>query len=164
VTLAGAITPGGHFTWAEAVITEQRGLVVRNAETLAANPTAQAAIVTLCETLLEPIRAHFGRPVMVHSLWRCPDLNAVIGGAATSQHVAGERGAACDFHVAGIPLVEVFDWIRLDSGLLYSQCILEGRIPSWIHIATVGPAWTGKRRQNLRWDGISYSAVSGPRL
>ena len=158
--LTGPITPGGHFSWQEAVRTEHRTLLVRNAESLAASPSAQAAIRVLCETLLEPLRAHFGRPVSVHSLFRCADLNAAIGGSATSQHIAGERGAACDFHVVGVPLQDVFDWIRKDSGLMYSQCILEGRIPSWIHLASVGPAWKGATRQNLRWDGVSYSRVT----
>ena len=156
--LTGPITP--HFSWLEAVRTEHRTLLVRNAESLAASPSAQVAIRALCETLLEPLRAHFGRPVSVHSMFRCADLNAAIGGSATSQHIAGERGAACDFHVVGVPLQDVFDWIRKDGGLMYSQCILEGRIPSWIHLASVGPAWEGATRQNLRFDGVSYSRVA----
>ena len=148
VTLSGRITP--HFSWEEMQITEHRTLLVRNAEELAADPKAQAAIRVLCETLLEPVRAHFGKPVSIHSGYRCPDLNAAIGGSSTSQH---PKGQAADFHVVGVPLQTVFDWIRKESGLPFGQVILEGRIPSWIHLST------GTKREALRWDGKSYSVV-----
>lgn len=148
MTLSGPITP--HFSWEEMQITEHRTLLVRNAEELAANPKAQDAIRKLCETLLEPLRAHFGKPVVIHSGYRCPDLNAAIGGSSTSQHPKGE---AADFHVVGVSLQEVFDWIRKESGLPFGQVILEGKIPLWVHLST------GTKREALRWDGKSYSVV-----
>jgi zinc D-Ala-D-Ala carboxypeptidase len=145
-----------HFTWSEAVRTEHRTLLVRNAEALAVSPSAQTAVRAVAETLLEPLRAHFGRPVMVHSWFRCPDLNAAIGGSATSQHPKGE---AVDFHVAGVPLVDVFDWIR-HEGPPFGQVILEGKIPSWVHWS-LGAPWRPAARcgEALRWDGVSYSVV-----
>jgi zinc D-Ala-D-Ala carboxypeptidase len=145
--LTGNITP--HFTWEEAVRTEHRTLLVRNAEALEVSPAARTSVRLVAE-MMERLRAHFGKPVMVHSWFRCPDLNAAIGGSATSQHPKGE---AIDFHVSGVPLVEVFDWVRGGGLGDYGQVILEGRIPSWVHLSL------GTKRQALRWDGVSYSVV-----
>src|SRR5687768_1870674 len=101
MALTGRITE--HFTWAEAVVTEHRGLAESNRLSLEANTTAQAAVRALCSTLLEPTRNHFRQPVFVHSLYRSPTLNTAIGGSSSSQHM---RGEAADFHVAGVGLTE----------------------------------------------------------
>ena len=68
-----------------------------------ASPTAQAhdipniplkchitALENLCQHCLEPTRQHFGWPIQVNSGYRCPLLNAMIGGAKNSQHMKGE--------------------------------------------------------------------------
>jgi zinc D-Ala-D-Ala carboxypeptidase len=43
--------------------------------------------------LLERIRAKSGKPLVLRSAYRCPVHNAVVGGAANSQHM---YGAAAD--------------------------------------------------------------------
>ena len=48
--------------------------------------------------VLEPIRAHFGAPVVIHSGYRTPQHNAKVNGAAHSQHC---YGMAADITVAG---------------------------------------------------------------
>ena len=44
----------------------------------------------LCQTVLEPLREHFGMPVVVSSGYRCKELNRVVGGVWNSQHLTGE--------------------------------------------------------------------------
>lgn len=119
---------------------------------------AEVAKLVRVAEMLEVIRAHFGRPIAVHSGYRSPRVNAAIGGSKTSQHM---RAEAADFHVDGVPLVEVFDWIRLHSGMKWSQMILEGASPAhptWIHIG-LPDYWKGEQQQVLRFDGTRYSRV-----
>lgn len=105
--------------------------------------------------MLEVIRAHFGRPIAVHSGYRSPKVNAAIGGSKTSQHM---RAEAADFHVDGVPLVEVFDWIRKESGIAFGQLLLEGadpKNPTWIHLSLGAPYRdASKCGQALRWDAV----------
>lgn len=105
--------------------------------------------------MLEAVRAHFGRPIAVHSGYRSPAVNAAVGGSKTSQHMKAE---AADFHVDGVPLVDVFDWIREESGLHYGQVILEGASPAhptWVHLSLGEPYRDpAKCRQAMRWDSV----------
>ncbi len=103
----------------------------------------------LCHKLLEPVRAQFG-PVVVTSGYRCPALNAAVGGVETSQHAAAE---AADFIVPGRDLVDVFEWIR-GAGLDFGQVILE---PGWIHVSLGEPyREAGKCGQALIYNGKNY--------
>ena len=44
----------------------------------------------LCVQVLEPLREHFGTPVVISSGYRCPALNQAVGGVPNSQHLTGE--------------------------------------------------------------------------
>ena len=116
------------------------------------NPPADvlAALGDLAQ-LLQRIRDHYGKPIRVNSAYRNPDLNVLIGGSTTSQHV---KGQAADFVVLGGPtLPEVFDWLRLESNLHWGQLILEGGPPpTWIHISLGVPYRTAARSQQaMTW-------------
>ena len=99
-------------------------------------PDSSAVIDRLkgvCEHVLEPVRAHFGRAVVVHSGYRSPAVNAAVGGSATSQHVKGE---AADFHVNGFSVYDVAIWVS--DNREYDQLILENFVPGvrasgWVH-------------------------------
>lgn len=52
----------------------------------------------LCSEVLQPIRDKFKKPIVVTSGYRCPKLNAAVGGVRTSQHLLGE---AADISVGG---------------------------------------------------------------
>ena len=48
-------------------------------------------LTALVETVLDPARARWGKPITVSSGYRCPQLNAVTPGASrNSQHTKGE--------------------------------------------------------------------------
>ncbi len=83
-----------------------------------------------CEQILEPIRAHVGRPVIITSGYRSRELNRKVGGASDSFHVAAHNRCAADIQVPGVPLEQVFRWLCEESRLLFDKVILErGRRP-----------------------------------
>lgn len=90
---------------------------------------------TLIEQLLDPIRAAWGGPIGVNSGYRCPKLNAAVGGVSTSQHL---RGEAADISV-GTPAdnKRLFDKIvslRNEGCIAFDQLIDESGY-KWIHIS-----------------------------
>ena len=138
-----------NFTFEELTHTNHRGLLDANRE-LGRNHIGSIRAVA---EMLQEIRDHFTSPVIVHSGFRCRGLNTAIGGSAYSQHVKGE---AADFHVLGVPLGRVFDWVRNESGIKYGQLILEGVAadkPTWLHISLGEPFRDeSKSRQAMTWD------------
>lgn len=92
--------------------------------------------VYLCQKLLEPIRAHFGQPVHIHDGYRDTEHNLRVGGKPDSWHLYEQGHAAADIDVAGVSLVEVFKWLRLESGLPFDKVILEttNGQPATIHL------------------------------
>lgn len=87
-----------------------------------------AKLRAVCEHILEPVRAHYGRPIMVLSGYRAPAVNKAVGGAATSQHLKGE---AADFIVNGVSNIEVCRWMQ--ANMNYDQLIYEFGEAGWIH-------------------------------
>lgn len=145
-----------NFTFGELTTTKQTSYLDRNRREAQAYLEAGRALAEM----LQVVRDHFGSPLNVHSAFRGPTLNSVIGGSKTSQHM---RFEAADFHVEGRTLQEVFDWIRKESGLKYGQIILEGSQPgrpTWIHLS-LGEPWraASKCRQQLTFDGTNYRTV-----
>ena len=141
------MTLSPHFTFEELTLTTHRGLLEQNQDEARGR---MDALRSLCSTLLEPLRAHFAAPVIVHSGFRCAALNAAIGGSPSSQHMLGE---AADLHVNGVAHEDVWEWIWRESGLPFGQCLLEGHVrgvPSWVHLS-LGEPWrpTRKNRQHF---------------
>ena len=104
----------------------------------------------LAENIFEPIRKHFGVPIMISSGYRSKELNKAIGGSLTSQHCLGQ---ALDLDMDGTPNgvtnKMVFDFIK--DNLEYDQLISEfgtKEKPDWVHVS-YNPK--GKqRKQTLR--------------
>ena len=94
-------------------------------------PEASAALDALMWNVLDPIRRMWGKPIIVNSGYRCPKLNATVGGSATSQHMKGE---AADI-TAGCPTKnkELFDMIA-QSAIPFDQLIDEKNY-RWIHVS-----------------------------
>ena len=86
------------------------------------------SLARLCRYILQPVRDHFGKPVVVTSGLRVPRLNRAIGGSRSSQHCFGE---AADFTVSGVSNLEVCRWIR--DNCPFDQLIYEFGEHGWIH-------------------------------
>ena len=93
-------------------------------------------LTSLCESVLQPVRNHFMKPMVISSGFRCKELNTKIGGSKTSQHVLGQ---AADIEVLGVSNLELSDWIH--TNLEYDQLILEfynekeGPHSGWVHVS-----------------------------
>ena len=57
--------------------------------------------------LLQKIRSHFGKPVVIHSAYRTPSYNKKVDGAAYSQHL---YGTAADISIKGVSPKAVADF------------------------------------------------------
>ena len=102
--------------------------------------TQQLALTTLAQNILQPVRNHFGKPVVVTSGYRSLRLNRAIGGSRSSQHCLGQ---AADFTVAGLSNIMVARWI--EKNLPYDQLIYEFGEDGWLH-CSFGPR---HRRQSV---------------
>ena len=117
-------------------------------------------LIHLAKTILQPVREHFGKPVMISSGYRSPALCEAIGSSAKSQHAKGE---AADFEIHGVDNKELATWIA--DNCEFDQLILEfydGVDPNsgWIHCSSK----TGSlRKQTLTAERIegrtSYSPI-----
>ena len=53
-------------------------------------PEVEKNLTALVCVVLEPAREKWGKPILVTSGYRCPELNKAVGGVPTSQHLKGE--------------------------------------------------------------------------
>lgn len=67
-------------------------------------PAAQANLARLVVNVLDPLRAHLGRPVRITSGFRSFAVNRAVDGSPTSQHMLGE---AVDLKVDGLTAAEL---------------------------------------------------------
>jgi hypothetical protein len=80
---------------------------------------------------LDPVRELWGAPLRVNSGYRSPALNAAVGGAPSSQHMAGE---AADITTGSREGNERLFGLIVSSGLKFDQLIDE-RGWSWLHVS-----------------------------
>ena len=107
------------------------------------NPDATIVknLTDLCANVLQPLREQIRLSINVTSGYRCPKVNAAIGGAATSQHV---KGQAADINVPGKTIEWLYQQIK-QSALPYDQLIQE--FDRWVHVSYNAQ---GNRKQCLR--------------
>ena len=104
-------------------------------------------LIHLAETVLQPVREHFGKPVAISSGYRSPALCEAIGSSSKSQHAKGE---AADFEIHGVDNKELATWISKNTE--FDQLILEFYVPGdpnsgWVHCSAVK---AGPRKQVLK--------------
>lgn len=124
-----------HFTLGELTKSD---LALRHGIDNTPHPAAVEAMQRLTVAILEPIRLHFARPVIIRSGFRCLEINTLCGSLPTSQHAKGE---AADFEIPGVQNLHLARWVR--ENLDFDQLILE--YPSrddpyagWVHCSYVG--------------------------
>lgn len=83
-------------------------------------------IIALVENLLQPLRDAWGNPLFINSGYRSKELNAKVGGVATSQHCKGQAAdVGCSDPLSLARLVKKL-------GLTYDQM---GVYASFVHLS-----------------------------
>lgn len=123
------------------------------------DPGQIAALQALCTNVLQPLRDQLGLAITISSGFRSPALNRAVGGAADSQHLAGQ---AADLQCFTLSTADFFKRV-LALNLPYDQLIYEGgREATWVHVS-YNPS--GARGQILRATfppagGVEYASLS----
>lgn len=102
----------------------------------------------LATNILQPVRDNFGKPLIITSGYRSPEVCLKVGSTITSQHT---KGQAADFEIGGMANKDLSDWIH--QNLDYDQLILEFWKPEepnsgWVHCSYKGEGLN--RKQYLR--------------
>jgi hypothetical protein len=90
----------------------------------------------LAVNIFQPIREHFGKPILISSGYRSAELNKAIGGSSSSsQHCSGE---AIDIDMDGTDITnaQIFNYIK--ENLNFDQMIWEfgtDTNPDWVHVS-----------------------------
>lgn len=92
---------------------------------------------------LEEVRKVLGKPIMINSAYRSPEVNSAVGGVKTSQHCVG---CAADIRVPSMTPDEVVKAI-VASRIQYDQLIRE--FDSWTHISIPNEPDATPRNQTL---------------
>ena len=95
--------------------------------------------------VLQNIRDHFGKPVVITSAYRTAVHNKAVGGAAYSQHCYGR---AADIRVQGVSVEDVAAYaesLMPDWGGVGRYPVKAGRATGWVHVDT--------RADKARWRG-----------
>jgi zinc D-Ala-D-Ala carboxypeptidase len=114
-----------HFSWAESIITQHRGV---------SNEIKSPAVfenIPRTAVKLEKVRALLDCPIVINSWYRSDELNAAVGGVRNSDHLTG---CAVDFIAPkfGTP-TQIAMTIRENAALIgFKQLILEH---TWVHIS-----------------------------
>ncbi|MEM8809791.1 MAG: D-Ala-D-Ala carboxypeptidase family metallohydrolase, partial [Cyanobacteria bacterium P01_G01_bin.38] len=89
IQLDASIIPNGNFTWSEAT---------RGGTRMPPNQATVDAMIRIAR-LAQQARDRIGRPFIITSWYRPPDVNRRVGGASRSRHIVGD---AIDFYVNGL--------------------------------------------------------------
>ena len=109
-------------------------------------PSVEAVVnlCRLCNEVLEPARKIYGRPIIVTSGYRCPKLNAIVGGVPTSRHLTGQ---AADLRVESKELGrKLFDALKTLPAI--DELLFEHKGSArWIHVA-----WSEQPRHKINFN------------
>jgi hypothetical protein len=89
----------------------------------------------LASNIFQPIREHFGKPIIISSGYRSAELNKAIGGSLSSQHCSGE---AIDIDMDGTDITNAQIFYYIKDNLNFDQIIWEfgtDTNPDWVHVS-----------------------------
>lgn len=146
-----------HLTWAEFTATQHREFLEQQE-----HPPAEiiANALRFAAEVFEPARQVLGVPIRLNSGYRCPALNAAIGGSPTSAH---KNGLAADCCPLGLDLVAAYRRLA-ESKVPFDQLIFEfGR---WIHLGAARPGRMARRETLMIFTAGNYEPFNpnDPRL
>lgn len=86
----------------------------------------------LCEQVLQPLRDHLGKAVVINSGFRTVQVNQLVGGVPTSQHLLGE---AADIRIdSAAQGCQWAQWIM--DNCSFDQMLLErSGTAVWLHVS-----------------------------
>ncbi len=88
------------------------------------------ALTNLVDEILDPLRELYGKPIIVNSGYRSPELNKAVGGSKSSDHMTG---CAVDISAGSIYGNKVL-FELINKNFNFDQLIDE-RGYSWIHVS-----------------------------
>lgn len=94
--------------------------------------TARAQLSRLAQEVLQPLRDMVGVPLTITSGYRSPRLNKAVGGAATSQHLAGE---AADIKCKDNRMLFAAAMELMLKGTIKVGQLIDERNYAWLHIS-----------------------------
>lgn len=118
-----------HFTLSEFIRSEKaQANGIDNTPSLGAVSNLQ----NLCQQVLEPLRLWVGRPIVINSGYRSPQLNQLVGGVKNSQHQTGEAAdiRLPDKATGQLYAEYILEYCRFDQLLFESN----GRC-QWLHVS-----------------------------
>ena len=97
-------------------------------------------LTKLVDTVLDPLREAYGKPIVVTSGYRCQRLNKAVGGSKISQHVHGQAADIKSVSADPKENKRIFD---IAANLMKDGRIKVGQLVDehgydWIHISTPG--------------------------
>jgi hypothetical protein len=109
----------------------------------------QAILPCLMSTadLLQKVRDLLNVAVRVHSVYRCPKLNKLVGGQPDSKHM---QGLAADFTAPEFGTPEEIVKFLKKKKLVVDQCLIE---ETWVHISKCLPNESMLRNPNRQMYG-----------
>lgn len=121
---------------------------------------AESNIRGLVDNVLDPLRSAWGRPVVVNSGYRSPELNKAVGGAPGSQHLTGEAADIEDASRGREENKKLFELI-IQLGLPFDQLINEFDY-NWIHVSFCRTRRRGQVLKSKRVGGKTVYTVLKP--
>ncbi len=110
-------------------------------------------LLMLRDRVLDPVRRAYGSYIRVTSGYRCEALNALLGGAASSQHTKGEATDITGGSVGNNR--EIFAEIVRHG--VFDQLIWE-KGGQWVHVSS--KAQGVNRREILNYSGGQYTNIT----
>lgn len=101
------------------------------------NNEEKGKLKKLAETILQPIREKYGRPIVVTSGFRCVKLNLAVGGVKSSQHCKGE---AADIRSVSDSVKDNKELFDLVLQMIKNKEITVGQLIdeygyNWVHVS-----------------------------